>query len=181
MVAEQPWSAATASTTILPHFFKDPVCYRGQNLTLLRYMRSMLHVQRHECNVHNWVWEQRCHMSEKRSVLGFRMTRGARDWFEGEFISQVRSWHAQMFGVQGTLLSLMTDPRENGSAQLFSAVVSGLGTRKVSMWSLGRMEWLAVELVVEAQEVCETAGTRRMTSFGQPSSKSSTGQEKKSR
>ena len=47
----------------------------------------------------------------------------------------------------------MTEPNVNKSAQLFSAVVYGIGKRKSSMFSLGRMEWLALELVAEARQV----------------------------
>ena len=47
----------------------------------------------------------------------------------------------------------MTDPVGHGTAQLFSAVVYGLGCPDVSMWSMGRMEWLAFELVSQARQV----------------------------
>ena len=77
----------------------------------------------------------------------------AAEWVAGELISQVRDWHAHMFGVDGTLLSLMTDPVGHGSAQLLSAVVYGIGRSRTSMWSLGRMEWLALELVAEARNL----------------------------
>ena len=66
---------------------------------------------------------------------------------------QVREWHEHTFGMDGTLLSLMTEPNVNKSAQLFSAVVYGIGKRTSSMFSLGRMEWLALELVAEARQV----------------------------
>ena len=47
----------------------------------------------------------------------------------------------------------MTEPKSNRSAQLFSAVVYGMGCRRKSMWTLGRMEWLALELVAEARKL----------------------------
>ena len=47
----------------------------------------------------------------------------------------------------------MTEPIGNSSAQLLSAVVYGIRCPRVSMWSLGRMEWLALELVTEARQV----------------------------
>ena len=39
------------------------------------------------------------------------------------------------------------------STQLVSAVVYGLGSRVASMWNLGRMELLVLELVIEARHV----------------------------
>ena len=146
------WSAATASTARTP-IFSTPICYRGHRLLLLRYMRSLLRLKQHDPDVHTWVREVRCDVSEKRSLVGLRMHSRAAEWLERELMTQVRDWHAHTFGMDGTLLSLMTEPIGNGSAQLFSAVVYGIGCRHVSMWSLGRMEWLALELVAEARQV----------------------------
>ena len=86
-------------------------------------------------------------------MVGFRTHPHAATWLEQEFMPQVREWHAHTFGMDVTLLSLMTEPIVNKSAQLFSAVVYGIGKRKSSMFSLGRMEWLALELVAEARQV----------------------------
>ena len=36
-----------------------PVCYRGHGLLLLRYMRSLLRLERHDPDVHTWVREVR--------------------------------------------------------------------------------------------------------------------------
>ena len=116
-------------------------------------MRSLLRLKQHDADVHTWVREVRCHVSEKRSLVGLRMHSRAAEWLERELMPQVRDWHAHTFGMDGTLLSLMTEPIGNSSAQLFSAVVYGIGCPRVSMWSLGRMEWLAVELVAEARQV----------------------------
>ena len=154
-VATEPvktWSAATASTARTP-IFPTPICYRGHRLLLLRYMRSLLRLKQHDPDIHKWVREVRCHKSEERSLVGFRMREKAATWFEQEFMPQVREWHAHTFGMDGTLLSLMTEPIVNKSAQLFSAVVYGIGKRTSSMFSLGRMEWLALELVAEARQV----------------------------
>ena len=68
-------------------------------------------------------------------------------------MSFVRVWHGRMKAMDGALLSLMINPIGNESTQLVSAVVYGLGSRRASMWSLGRMEWLALELVIEARHV----------------------------
>jgi len=116
-------------------------------------MRSLLRLKQHDPDIHKWVREVRCHKSEERSLVGFRMREKAAEWFEQEFMPQVREWHEHTFGMDGTLLSLMTEPIVNKSAQLFSAVVYGIGKRKSSMFSLGRMEWLALELVAEARQV----------------------------
>ena len=48
----------------------------------------------------------------------------------------------------------MTRPIVNGSAYLFSAVVYN-SWRRPSMWSAGRMEWLALELVIQALRVLQ--------------------------
>ena len=61
--------------------------------------------------------------------------------------------HIELFGYDGTLLSFMTEPVVQGTAELFFAVVHGVGRRGVSMWSCGRMEYLAFELVVEARHL----------------------------
>ena len=107
----------------------------------------MLHLQKQNSNVHTWLREVRCRVSDQRSLVGLRMCDAAATWFEEELMPSVRVWHARMFAMDGTLLSLMTKPSGNGSAQLLSAVVYGLGSRRASMWSLGRMAWLALEAV----------------------------------
>ena len=66
---------------------------------------------------------------------------------------RVRAWHGRMRAIDGALLSLMNQPLGNENTQLVSAVVYGLGSRRGSKWSLGRMEWLALELVLEARHV----------------------------
>ena len=145
-------SAATASTAKTP-IFPTPISYRGHRLLLLRYMRSLLRLKQHDPNVHRWVREVRCHKSAERSLVGLRMHPDATKWLERVIMPEIREWHARTFGLDGTLLSLMTEPNVNKNAQLFSAVVYGIGRRSVSMWSLGRMEWLALELVTEARQV----------------------------
>ena len=82
-------------------------------------MRSLLRLNRHNPDIHKWVREVRCHKSEERSLVGLRMHSGAAKWLEREFMPQVREWHAHTFGLDGTLLSLMTEPIVNKSAQLF--------------------------------------------------------------
>ena len=80
-------------------------------------------------------------MNEKRSLVGLHMYAGGVEWLEHEVMPAHRRWQANRFGIDGTLLSLMTEPLENGNAQLFSAVVSGIGKRNVGMWSLGRVDF----------------------------------------
>ena len=143
-------SAATASTAKTP-IFPTPISYRGHRLLLLRYMRSLLRLKQHDPNVHRWVHEVRCHKSAERSLVGLRMHPDATKWLERVIMPEIREWHARTFGLDGTLLSLMTEPNVNKNAQLFSAVVYGIDSE--SMWSLGRMEWLALELVTEARQV----------------------------
>ena len=66
---------------------------------------------------------------------------------------QVSQWHRRNFGRDGSLLSLMTEPIGSDNTQLFSAVVRGIGCKHVTMFALGRMEWLAMQLVDEARQV----------------------------
>ena len=82
-----------------------------------------------------------------------RLHSRAAEWFERALMSQVRDSHARLFGIDGTLLSLMADPVCLGTAELVSAVVNGISREPVSMWSLGRMERLAFELVTEARQL----------------------------
>ena len=72
----QTWRAATVSTASTP-IFTTPICYRGHRLLFLRYLRSVLRLKHIKPDVHTWVWEVRCQVSEKRSVVGLRMHRGA--------------------------------------------------------------------------------------------------------
>ena len=110
-----------------------------------------MRLKQHDQNVHTWVRDVKSHVSEQRSMVGLRMFSRAAEWFEREFMPEIRDWHAHTFGMDGTLLSLMCEPIVNGGAQLLSAVVYGIGRSPVSMWTLGRMEWLALELVTEAR------------------------------
>ena len=146
------WSAATASTAKTA-IFPTPECYRGHRLLLLRYMRALLRLKHYESNVHDWVREVRCHVNEKQSIVGFRMHEKKAEWFAQHFMHQVHKWYTRTFGMNGPLLSLMTEPMGSKTQQLFSAVVYGMGSRPVKMFSLGRMECLAFELVVEARQV----------------------------
>ena len=54
--------------------------------------------------------------------------------------------------TDGALLSFV-GPVNNESDQLVSAVVYGLSSERRGLWALGRMEWLAFELVIEARQV----------------------------
>ena len=66
-------------------------------------MRSLLRLNQHDPDIHKWVREVRCHKSEERSLVGFRMREKAAEWFEQEFMPQVREWHEHTFGMDGTL------------------------------------------------------------------------------
>ena len=110
-------------------------------------MRALLRLTKQDPDVHTWVREVRCRVDEKRSLVGLRLHQRAAEWFEQEWMPQVRIWHAHAFGMDGTLLSLMIEPIDSNGADLISAVVYGVGSSSVSMFSLGRMEWLALELV----------------------------------
>ena len=82
-------------------------------------MRSLLRSKKQDPNVHRRVDEVRCRVSEKRSLVGLRIHSKAAEWFQLKFMPQICEWHEEKFGLDGTLLSLMTEPIENGSAQLF--------------------------------------------------------------
>ena len=144
---------AAKATAVSTFPFSTPTCYHGHRFVLFRYMRSMLRMNQHDPDVHTWVQDVRCRTSQGRSVVGLRMHRVAAQWFEEFLMPEVCQWHARRFGMDGSLLSLMTEPIGNGSAQLFSAVVYGISYARVSMYGLGRMEWLALELVTEARQV----------------------------
>ena len=116
-------------------------------------MRALLRVHRLNDDIHKWLHEVRCRVSDRRSLIGLRFFGKAATWFENEWMPLVRVWHGRMKAMDGALLSLMINPIGNESTQLVSAVVYGLGSRRGSMWSLGRMEWLALELVIEARHV----------------------------
>ena len=103
------WSAATASTA-KPVVFSTPICYRGHRLLLLRYMRGLLRWKQHDPNVHTWVREVRCHVNEKRSIVGLRMHSRAAEWVEQELMPQVREWHARA-GERSDVL-LLAWPRD---------------------------------------------------------------------
>ena len=148
----QAWSAGTASTAT-SSTFPTPISYRGHRLLLLRFIRSLLRVKKYDDNVHEWLREVKCHVDEQKLIMALRMSPGAAQWFYRVFMFEVQDWHAHMFGMDGTLFSLMCEPIVNGGAQLLSAVVHGIGRSPVSMWTLGRMEWLALELVTEARQV----------------------------
>ena len=120
----------------------------------LRYMKWMPITTNNNqiaINEDNWQ-EQRC-VSDKISIIGFQMKPAYQDWFDAEVMPQIRGWHARTFGMEGSLLSLMSKPKINKTAQLFSALVYGMGFKSKSMWTFGRMEWLALELVAEAREL----------------------------
>ena len=116
----------------------------------------MLRTHKHDPDIHKWVSEVRCHVSEKRTMVGLRMSSATADWFENSFMDEVSRTHAHRFGMDGSLLSLMTESIGNESAELFSTVVYGIGCDCVSMYSLGRVEWLSLELVTEALKLLQS-------------------------
>ena len=116
-------------------------------------MSLLLRQHKHEGNIDDWMRELRCRVSDKISIIGFQMKPAYQDWFDAEVMPKVRGWHARTFGMEGSLLSLMSKPKTNKTAQLFSALVYGMGFKSKSMWTFGRMEWLALELVAEAREL----------------------------
>ena len=89
-------------------------------------------------------------------MIGLEIHQDDAQWFEEVFMLEVCQWHSRRFGMDGSLLSLITAPISNGSAQFFSAVVYRIPSRGMCMYSLGRMEWLALELVTEARQTLLT-------------------------
>ena len=99
---------------------------------------------------HLHLQEMRFQVSEKRSVVGLRMTPEYEAWLDKYLLSAWHNWQNGKYGTDGTLLSLMTKSMAEGSAYLYSAVCHDSGC-PTSMWSAGRMEWLALELILQAR------------------------------
>ena len=141
----ETWSAATAFAATPPI---TETCYRGHEIRFFRYVRRVAEAVKMDPDIHTWVVETRCNVSEKRSIAGLRILDSVMPWLLKKFIPAVREWHARFFGVSGTLVSLMTCPIiSDADTEVFSAVVYGMG--------LGRMEWLSFDLVGEACKVLE--------------------------
>ena len=73
-------------------------------------MRWLLNAHQYDPNVHTWVDEKRCQVSEKRSVVSLLLRDELTRWFDHFYIPHVRAWQSRYFGMSGTLLSLMTEP-----------------------------------------------------------------------
>ena len=147
------WGAATAPTAPSSPF-SGPYCFRGHYFTFLRYLKAMQIMQRYNPYLYSYLHEVRCQINTKRAVIAaVRWPCDWEAWFQSQFMAQVSEWHRHNYGRIGSLLSLMTEPIGSDSTQLFSAVVRGIGCKNVSMFALGRMEWLAMELVVAARQV----------------------------
>ena len=79
-----------------------------------------------------------------RVVSGFRFRRAAFDWATSQWVREVQQLLATHAGRDGDLLHLLPKPvHQCEKTLLFSALVRGLGAHQVTMWALGRMEWLA--------------------------------------
>ena len=149
--AFQTSSAVTASVKIFRPL-SSPDCYRGHRFRIFVYMRLMLRFQKVNPNFHHWLHEVVCTISERRRIMGLRLCRDSTAWFANTFMPYVDRWHERMTLTDGALLSFV-GPVSNDNNQLFSAVVYGLSSQRRSHWALGRMEWLAFELVIEARRV----------------------------
>ena len=121
---------------------------------LFRYFKAMM-------NEHNWapkdfynhMKEIKCGIPGKHSRMAFKISYDWWSWFWGIFRECVQSWHTRSLEYKGTLISLMTEPMCDSNTQLFSALITGIEDKEVSMYSLARMEWLAMEFVFEAREL----------------------------
>ena len=154
-VSTQPMETRSAASAFTATPTLTETSYRGHRFVLFRYLRLVARALKQNPDVHTWVTETRCNVSEKRSMVGLRLCDAKMEWFVTEFIPAVRAWQARFFGVSGTLVSLMTRPISDDNAEVCSAVVYGMGHGRGSMRVLGRMEWLAFELVAEARDLLQ--------------------------
>ena len=141
----ETWSAATATTT-------QPVItekgYRGYTFRFFQYVRRITKGMNENHTIHDWFEETRCKVSPKRSISALKVIDSAMRPILEDFIPAVRAWHDDVFGEDGTLVSLLTCPiSTDPNTEVFSAVIHGN--------HLGRMEWLSFDLVAEACKVLE--------------------------
>ena len=98
--------------------------------------------------IHDWFSERRCKVGPNRSISALIINDSDIKQVLEKFIPEVRTWHANVFGADGTLVSLLTCPiTTDHNTEVFSAVVHGN--------HLGRMEWLSFDLIAEACKVLE--------------------------
>ena len=53
-------------------------------------MRALLRVHQTDDNIHKWLREVRCRVSDRRSLIGLRLFDDAATWFEKEWMPFVR-------------------------------------------------------------------------------------------
>ena len=90
-------------------------------------------------------------------VVGFRFRTWTATWLYYDFLPGLHAVLEQFRGVPGYLVSFLPTPVSQGNGTyIFSAALFGFESPRATMWTLGRMELLALQLVNEVRTTLDT-------------------------
>jgi hypothetical protein len=85
-----------------------------------------------------------------------QVAKHAKNWFSRTFMHQVHSIQNKYRHLDGNVINIISRGLRSSSALLFSVLVSGIGEDRTSMWAMGRLEWLALELMFDAKHLLDS-------------------------
>ena len=98
-------------------------------------------------------------------ILGIHCKGNAQHWLFETWMPQVWESQHRFRHYDGNIIHVIPKGIQSKTALLFSVLVSGIGKSNTSMWALGRLEWLAMELMVHAKHVAETSNSQAIQNF----------------
>ena len=91
-------------------------------------------------------------------VVGFRFRTWTATWLYYDFLPGLHAVLEQFRGVPGYLVSFLPTPVSQGNGTyIFSAALFGFESPRATMWTLGRMELLALQMVHEVRSTLEAS------------------------
>jgi hypothetical protein len=142
---------------------KSAYAFKKCKLTLLRYMVSMLHLTKSGEDCAAWTEEITAQSLGENGVthivLGMQVAKPWKNWFSSTFMPQVHSIQNKYRHLDGNVINIISTGLRSSSAFLFSVLVSGIGGTgedRTSMWAMGRLEWLALELMFDAKHLLDS-------------------------
>ena len=137
----------------------SPYEFRGCKLTLLRYVDKLLWVGGRWC-LRDLLSVARANIRSTngslRAITGLHVTEEHQRWFYSDFLRRVDSIHEQYRQEEGYLYNIIARPvSRTEDVAVFTAAVEGLGSQHWSEYGMGRMEWLALEVVTNARKILE--------------------------
>ena len=150
--------------------FADSECsFRMMELHLLQYMRLSLRVCKFDLNIASCEKKiftpSGVKVEPVQFILGVNCQRKAQHWLlETWMLRIITLRHSYNLGVEN-IIDYVSEGIQSKKGFQFSLLESGLGGCRAETLGLGRLEWLALKLMVPVQHVVEHNKSQAMQNF----------------